>query len=81
MTSTVKQQISFLSSLAQPRRVAVPIMLKQTRCNGMDSVWDTFKYSHKRLVISWQVKVIRGHQVKKIKVNILRLVGTIQILM
>ena len=37
----------------------------------MDRVWDTFKYPPKPSVTLCQIKVTRGHEVKKVKFKIL----------
>ena len=43
----------------------------------MDRVWDTYKYHPKITEITFQAKVIQGHEVKKVKLKILGLGGVI----
>ena len=51
--------------------------LRQSRWNDMNSIWDTSRYPPKHLMTSCQVKITRRHEFKKVKMEILGLVGAI----
>ena len=54
--------------------------MKQSRWNGTDRVCGASKHPHKSLVTSYQVQVIRGHDVKKKKYKLSGLGGVIHTL-
>ena len=69
VTGRVKDQIiDYLSLLASPGKAAVSNQNKADK-NGMDRVWDIFKYPCKPSVTLCQIKIIQGREVKKAKLK------------